>query len=155
MCTMMADEETARFIGGVMEPPAVWRSLCALTGAWTIRGFSMFSVIEKASGKWVGRLGPWQPEGWPGAEIGWGLSRDAWGKGYATEGAAAAMDYAVDILGWDEIIHCIDPPNTPSIRVAERLGSRYLRKAQAPPPFADVHWHLYGQSADEWRARRG
>ena len=34
MCAMMADEETARFIGGVMAPPAVWRSLCTLAGAW-------------------------------------------------------------------------------------------------------------------------
>lgn len=38
-------------------------------GAWTIRGFSMFSVIEKDSGQWIGRLGPWQPEGWPGTEV--------------------------------------------------------------------------------------
>ena len=34
--------------------------------------------------------------------MGWGLSRDAWGKGYATEGAAACMDYAFDVLGWTE-----------------------------------------------------
>ena len=84
----------------------------------------MFSVIEKASGRWVGRLGPWQPEGWPGTEVGWGLARDAWGKGYATEGAAAAIDWAFDALGWDDVIHCIDPGNAalgPGRR-APRLG---------------------------------
>ena len=85
----------------------------------------MFSIIEKATGNWVGRLGPWRPNGWPGTEIGWGLARSAWGKGYATEGAAAAMDYVVDHLGWTEIIHTILPENTGSIKVAERLGSRY------------------------------
>lgn len=64
------------------------------------------------------------------------------------------MDYAVDILGWNEIIHCIEAENAPSIRVAERLGSAKLRVSPAPPPFKDVVWEIYGQSADDWRARR-
>src|SRR3546814_19632868 len=59
-----------------------WRGLCSVTGAWAIRGFSMFSAVEKASGRWIGRLGPWQPEGWPGTEVGWALVRDVWGRGY-------------------------------------------------------------------------
>jgi len=155
MCTMMADEETARFIGGVMEPPVVWRSLCALAGAWTIRGYSMFSVIEKSTGDWLGRVGPWQPEGWPGTEIAYGLTRTAHGKGYAFEAVSASIDYAVDILGWDEIIHCIDKKNAPSLRLADKLGARWLREAQAPAPYSDMYWQVYGQSADEWRARRG
>ena len=155
MCDMMTDAETARFIGGVMEPAVVWRSLFALSGAWTIRGFSMFSVIEKSTGRWIGRLGPWQPEGWPGTEIAYGLSREAHGKGYAAGGVSAAIDYAAVILGWDEIIHCIDPLNTASIRVATKLGARKLREAQAPAPFAEIRWDVYGQTADEWRARRG
>lgn len=154
-CALMADEESARFIGGVMPRPAVWRSICATAGAWEIRGFSMFSVIEKSTGQWIGRLGPWQPEGWPGTEVGWGLLKSAWGRGYALEGASAAMDYAVDILGWDEIIHCIDPLNAPSIKLAERLGSRRLREGvHAPPPFSEVVWDVYGQSAQAWRDRR-
>lgn len=154
-CALAEDEEASRFIGGVQSPPAVWRSLCTVAGAWQIRGFSMFSVIEKQSGQWIGRMGPWQPEGWPGTEVGWSLLRSAWGKGYAVEGAAAAMDYAVDTLGFTEIIHCIDPANAPSIKVAERLGSRRLRTATAPPPIKGVVWDIYGQSADDWRARRG
>lgn len=154
-CALMADEETARFIGGVQPREAVWRTLCVMAGAWTIRGFSMFSVVEKASGQWIGRLGPWQPEGWPGTEVGWGFLKSAQGRGYAIEGASAAMDYAVDILGWDEIIHCIDPENAASIKVAERLGSRKLREAVAPPPIPHTVWDVYGQTAEDWRARRG
>jgi RimJ/RimL family protein N-acetyltransferase len=41
-----------------------------------------------------GRLGPWQPEGWPGSEIGWAIVRDCWGRGYATEGVIAATNWA-------------------------------------------------------------
>ena len=149
-----ADEEVMRHLGGVQGPELTWRSVCGMTGAWTIEGFSMFSIIEKATGDWVGRLGPWRPSGWPGTEIGWGLARAAWGKGYATEGASAAMDYAVDILGWSEVIHTILPENTASVRVAERLGSRFLRKQETPPPFEGMVWDVYGQTGDEWRARR-
>ena len=86
----------------------------------------MFSVIERESGRWVGRLGPWQPEGWPGPEIGWAIVRDCWGKGYAVEGAIAASDWAFDTLGWPNMIHSISPANLPSQRVAQKLGSRNL-----------------------------
>jgi RimJ/RimL family protein N-acetyltransferase len=82
------------------------------------------------------------------------LLTSAQGRGYAAEGASAAMDYAVDILGWTDIIHCIDPLNAPSIRLAERLGAVRLRSAVAPPPIKDVVWDVYGQTADAWRARR-
>src|SRR3954447_435192 len=117
------DEETMRYIGGVQPRSVAWRGICSAVGAWTIRGFSWFSVIEKASGRWVGRLGPWQPEDWPGTEVGWGIAREAWGKGYATEGATAAMDYVFDVLGWREAIHTIDPENRASQALAQRLGS--------------------------------
>ncbi len=83
--TMSADMETNRFIGGITSRAETWRTLCAIRGAWDIRGFSMFSVIERATGHWVGRLGPWEPEGWPGKEVGWGVSPQFAGRGYAYE----------------------------------------------------------------------
>lgn len=150
---LMADEQTARFVGGVQPRAAAWRGFLTMAGAWAIQGFGMFSVIEKSSGRWIGRLGPWQPEGWPGTEVGWGIAREAWGKGYATEGAAAAIDWAFDHLGWSEIIHCIDPLNTTSQSVAIKLGSRNLRSGKLPPPFETVSIDIWGQSREEWRAR--
>jgi RimJ/RimL family protein N-acetyltransferase len=150
----IADEEAARFLGGAQDRIGAWRIASTMTGAWVIRGFSMFSVIEKATGRWVGRLGPWQPEGWPGTEVGWGIVRDAWGKGYATEGAAAAIDWAFDAFGWDEVIHTIEAANVNSQRVAQRLGSRILRQAVLPAPL-NIPVDVWGQSRDEWKARRG
>jgi len=103
--------------------------------------------------RWVGRLGPWQPEDWPGTEVDWDLAREAWGKGYATEGAAVAMDYAFDVLGWTEVVHTIEPANVASQAVARRLGSTILRQARMPAPFQDSVLDVWGQSREQWLAR--
>src|SRR5262249_9154827 len=130
--SMALEEDTMRFIGGRAMRDAAGRTMASLARAWWRLGFSMFSVLEKERGKWIGRLGPWQPGGdegtWPGREVGWGLSASAHGKGYAYEGATAAIDWAFDHLGWDHVIHCIDELNEPSIKLALRLGSQLERK---------------------------
>ena len=149
---MMADPDCARFLGGVKSRAEVWRSLAGLAGSWVIKGFGMFSVVEKGTGRWVGRIGPWQPEGWPGTEVAWGMNRWSWGKGYATEAAEASIDYAFKTLGWDEVIHTIDPGNTPSQAVARRVGSRYLRPGRLPEPIAQ-DLDVWGQTRADWMAR--
>jgi len=150
---MMADEETARFIGGVMPRAVTWRAMMTMIGAWHAAGFAMFSAIERGTGQWVGRLGPWMPEGWPGPEVGWAIVRGCWGRGYATEGAAATIDWAFDHLGWDRVIHSISPGNAASQAVARRLGSRNLGPGTLPAPYQDARIDIWGQSRDEWRAR--
>jgi RimJ/RimL family protein N-acetyltransferase len=153
MCAMMADEENARFIGGVAAPSQVWRQLCTMAGSFALYGYAMFSVVEKASGRWVGRVGPWMPADWPGPEVGWGLIRDVWGRGYATEAATASIDWAFDNLGWTEVIHCIEPDNLPSEQLALRLGSKRLRSVRMPKPFDDKVVDVWGQSREDWRRR--
>ncbi len=149
----MADADVQHFLGGAQPRPVAWRGLCTMAGAWALFGFAMFSVVEKASRRWIGRLGPWQPAGWPGPEVGWGLVREAWGRGYATEGAAAAIDWAFANLGWTEVIHCIDAGNIASQKVARRLGSGYLREGELPPPI-QTRTQIWGQSREQWRARK-
>lgn len=149
----LADPEAQRYLGGPQDRNIAWRTMSGMAGGWFSRGFSMFSVVEKETGRWVGRLGPWQPEGWPGTEVGWGLSRETWGKGYATEGATAAIDWAFRELGWTEVIHTIEPANVNSQKVAQRLGSRILRQAVLPAPL-NLAVDCWGQSRDEWLARR-
>lgn len=153
-CALMEDPET-HFIGGPQVPAAAWRGLASIIGAWTLSGHSMFSFVEKSTGRWIGRGGPWFPHAWPGPEVGWAVIADVRGKGYAKEAAAAAIDWAFESLGWTEVIHCIDPKNAPSIGVARALGSDLLRtRVQAPAPFSEIYWDLYGQSRAQWRARR-
>ena len=150
----IADEEAARHIGGVQPRPVAWRSFAAMIGAWHLQGFAMFSLIEKATGQWVGRLGPWQPEGWPGTEVGWSIAREHWGKGFAPEGATAATDWAFDQLGWSEVIHTIAEDNRNSKAVAAKLGSRFLRMGWLPAPHDAEPVEIWGQSREEWIARR-
>lgn len=153
-CDFQSDPETTRFIGGPQSPAQVWRVMLSVAGAWTLTGESFFSVIEKETGLWLGRIGPWSPHQWPGKEVGWSLHRDAIGKGYALEAAIATMDYAVDVLGWADIIHTIDPANLASIRIAERLGSTNRGAGSLPPPFETARVDIWGQTADEWRINR-
>jgi RimJ/RimL family protein N-acetyltransferase len=125
-----------------------------MVGAWEVTGVAMFSVIERESGRWMGRVGPWQPFAWPGTEVGWGLHPDAWGRGYATEAAAASMDYAFDVLQWTTVIHLVNPDNVRSRRVAERLGSTLRGQTRMPPPYDAEFAEIWGQDRDEWRVNR-
>lgn len=150
---LMADPETARFIGGPMKAEAAWRGFMTMAGAWSLTGVGMFSVIEKDTGRWLGRIGPWQPLGWPGTEVGWGLHGDAQGRGYGLEAGTVAIDYAFDVLDWTEVIHCIDPENAGSQALARRLGSTNRGPGALPAPFEAVRVDVWGQSRDQWRTR--
>jgi len=153
-CAFHADEAAMKHLGGVQSPPVVWRTLRFIAGAWALDGFSMMSVLDKATGEWLGRIGPIHPHAWPAREVGWGLRSAHWGKGYATEAAAAAMDFAVDVLGWDDIIHTIAPDNLASAGVARKLGSANRGPGRLPDPYADEAVDIWGQTAAQWRENR-
>lgn len=155
---MAAEADTMRFIGGLAPRDGAWRAMASLTGSWSLLGYSMFSVVERETGRWIGRLGPWRPGGeqgsWPGPEVGWALIAAAQGKGYAREGATAAIDWAFEELGWDQVIHCIDKRNAPSIALALKLGSTLQREdVQLAPPFEMHRVDIYGQTREQWRGR--
>ena len=122
-----ADPEVQRFLGGPMDREASWRSLAAHIGHWTLRGYGQWALERRADGRLIGRAGLWNPEGWFGVEVGWKLDRGAWGHGYATEGARAAVEWAWRSLDVDRLISVIDPANAASLAVAGRLGMRHLR----------------------------
>ena len=73
---MSADPEVMRFLavdGKPLSRFAAWQGLSSNVGHWALRGFGMFAVVERSTGTFIGRAGPWQPEGWPDFEIGWTL----------------------------------------------------------------------------------
>ena len=146
-----ADEEAARHIGGAVTRAEAWRRFLSQPGAWVVQGFGMFAIVERDGGRWLGQAGPWRPEGWPGNEIGYSLHPDAWGRGYALEAATAAIEWALEHLGWDGFIHCIAPENAASQKLAKRLGSTLQGPVSLPPPHAHVAAEIWGQSRENWR----
>lgn len=147
---MMTDAQATIFVGGLQSRSVAWRGFVGMAGAWAIQGFGMFSLIEKDSGRWVGRVGPWLPEGWPVTEVGWVLPRDCWGRGYAMESAIAAIDWVFEHLGWTEVVHSIHPDNAASQAVARRLGSRIRGSGLLPEPMVPAEADFWRQSREEW-----
>ncbi len=119
-----ADPEVMQYIGAGQPwtRAEAWRSMAAILGHWQLRGFGLWAVEAKANQELIGRIGCWQPEGWPDFEIGWMLRRTVWGQGYAIEAAQASLHYAFEVLDRQQIISLIAPENQRSISVALRLG---------------------------------
>jgi RimJ/RimL family protein N-acetyltransferase len=117
------DAEVQEFLGGVREPGDAFLGLAAHAGHWALRGYGSWAVaLRDDPDTMIGRVGLWNPEGWPGLEVIWKLHREAWGRGYATEAARAAIGYAWTVLQAPVLISLIHPDNVASRRVAERLG---------------------------------
>jgi RimJ/RimL family protein N-acetyltransferase len=125
---MSADPEVMRYLGAVHDRAGSWRRMALHAGHWALRGYGNWVVERKADGVLIGRVGLWNPEGWPGLEVGWTLARHAWGQGYATEAASATMEWAWTVLDAPRLISVIHPENLASARVAERVGLRRLRE---------------------------
>jgi RimJ/RimL family protein N-acetyltransferase len=122
---MMARADVTRYLGNgtPLSRDDAWRQLAMLTGHWVLRGFGLWAVEERATGRFVGRIGCLEPVGHPAFEIAYTLAPEVWGKGYARDGAAAALGFARETLGRTAITSIIRPANVASIRVAESLGA--------------------------------
>ena len=93
----MADPVAVRYIGGkVLDRAQAWRHMASIIGHWQIRGYGFFSVENRETSEWVGRVGPWYPEGWPEPEVGWTILPEHWGKGYATGKKRRRWDITLD-----------------------------------------------------------
>jgi RimJ/RimL family protein N-acetyltransferase len=120
-----ADPEVMRYLtGSPMTRLEASRHMAMLVGHWALLGYGAWAVEEKSTGKFVGRVGFNDFQGWPAFEIGWTLGRQHWGKGYASEAARVALDYAFNELGREHVISLIRPENLASIAVAEKLGEK-------------------------------
>jgi ribosomal-protein-alanine N-acetyltransferase len=92
------------------------------------RGWGLWALESRATGAFLGFTGltPWDAASGlpfaPAVEVGWRLARDAWGHGYASEAARAALDYGFGTLGLDEIVSMTAVENERSWRVMERIG---------------------------------
>ena len=119
-------------VGGPFSRSDAWRRFATFIGHWELRGYGMWSVVEKASGLPVGHVGFWNPEGWAEPELGWIVYQDFEGKGIALEAAMAARNFAYQTMGWVTTTSVISPDNLRSIALAERMGATFERKWETP-----------------------
>jgi RimJ/RimL family protein N-acetyltransferase len=137
------DPEVSRFVM-LGSPPggaaAAWRNIAMMVGHWSLRGYGPWTVVDRHTGEVIGRAGFWNPEGWPGLEIGWVLRRTHWGRGLATEAARAALDWLWSRTDVDHVISIIQPDNHRSIRVAVKIGESFERESE----LNGVAVHVYG-----------
>jgi len=120
--------ERARWVGGPYPRFRSWGAFLGGLGHWVLRGFGMWMLEHRASGGVAGRIGMILHDGWDEPELGWHIYDGFEGQGLALEGALAARDHAARHQGLDRVISYIDPANTRSLRLAERLGARFERE---------------------------
>jgi RimJ/RimL family protein N-acetyltransferase len=105
-------------------------------GHWERYGFGLWRVQDQASEQTAGWVGPAHPTYLPElaetVEIAWTLRRPFWGRGLASEGAAAALKAAFDHLGVEQVLSLINPSNTRSIAVATTLGMTPAQEVRRP-----------------------
>lgn len=129
MAAINADPLVGEWLGGVIQTEETRARLKAYANHWEERGFGIWAVEERASGRLVGRTGLMHWDDWTAsphdAEIGWTFAPEVWGRGNATEAARAALGWAAGQPGLNAIISITRPDNVASRRVMEKLGLTY------------------------------
>ncbi len=126
--SLWSDPAVIRHIGGrPFSTEEVWTRLLRYVGHWSVVGYGFWVVEERATGRFVGEVGfaNYKRDELPPSddpEMGWVLSPWSHGKGYATEAARAALQWAWEQLPARRIFCLIMPDNLTSIRVAEKCG---------------------------------
>jgi len=128
MLALWSDPAVTRFIGGKPSTEdEVWARLLRYGGLWNLFGLGYWVVRERSNGAFVGELGfahfrrRLGPDFDDAPEAGWALSPQVQGKGFALEALTAALQWADGRIG-NRFVCMISPDNTPSIRLAERVG---------------------------------
>lgn len=123
---MNADPRVMEFFTGLLDRASSDEVASKMRARIDRDGYGLWAVEIKETGSFAGLIGlnemaadiPVTPK----REVGWRLAFDAWGHGYATEGARAALRFAFDKLGWPEVVAVTAVINKRSQRVMERLG---------------------------------
>lgn len=151
---MEADESVKATTGTIQDQRESWNQMLAMAGHWKLVGWGALCAEEKSSGRFIGRFGPTRPFGWPCIEVGWMLLPEFQGRGYALEGAIAAMDFVFLHLREPRVIHTIRPANLASQKLAQKLGSINLGPIALPPPYQNEPNEEWAQSAEDWQTNR-
>ena len=124
MLAVYGDAEAMRWVGDgrplTAEECDRWLEVTA--DNYRRRGYGMFALVERETGRVVGFGGLVHPGGQAEAEVKYALLRSAWGRGLATEAARALLGYGAAAHGLREVIATVDPDNLASQRVLAKAG---------------------------------
>jgi RimJ/RimL family protein N-acetyltransferase len=129
LCALHKDPAVMAMIGGVRSDERTRAYLEANLAHWREHGFGVWIFRDAATGAFVGRGGIRHVtlDGRSEVEVAYALVRDAWGKGFATEIAAASRDVAFGLLGLRDLVAFTLPEHHASRRVMEKVGFQYER----------------------------
>jgi RimJ/RimL family protein N-acetyltransferase len=134
------DPECARYTNGrALTENECWQKLAALAGHWVLRNYGSYAMEEKSLGKVIGIAGLDYPNDWPEPEIQWGLSRQYWGQGYASEAVRAIQRMKARYLPDLSLISLIYPANINSAQLARAVGASFEKEYF----FRGDTWHIY------------
>jgi RimJ/RimL family protein N-acetyltransferase len=125
----LADPVATEFTG-THDRRTAWRIFGCCTGDWILQGAGWWGVEPLGGGGMVGYVGAFFRETWPEIEIGWGVFRAEWGRGFATEAVAEVLRYVFDVREEQRATALIHPDNARSLRVAEKVGMTYESEAE-------------------------
>ena len=152
MAAIYSDPEVVRYLRP-LDLEGTRKQLLGFEHHWQERGFGLWAVEERASGRLIGRIGLFHHPDWTAshhdAEVGWTLARSTWGRGLATEGGAAALRYGFETKGMQRIISIAHRENLASQRVMEKLGLH--REGETSWRGIPVAWYVI--SGQDWSRR--
>ena len=123
---MNSDPLVMRYFPGTLSAAETDAMLERIRDHWDRRGFGLWAVSLKESGEFAGYIGLLVPvfdaPFTPCVEIGWRLAAKFWNQGLATEGAGAALRFAFENVGLEEVVSFTAVANLPSRRVMEKIG---------------------------------
>ena len=121
---IFSDPEAMRYYPSTKSREEAARWIRWVTGSYEQNGFGLWACVLKETGEFCGQCGlmPQEVEGRREVEVGYLFVREFWGRGLATEAARASRDWGFEQLGRRRFVSLINPQNTPSRRVAERIG---------------------------------
>ena len=124
-----ADARVMEYLLGPVTPAQSDAFLQRIAAHFAQHGFGLWAVGIPAVAEFIGFVGlnipSFRAHFTPCVEVGWRLSADHWGHGYASEAAGAALDFAFNRLSLDEVVSFTVPANGRSRRVMERIGMRH------------------------------
>ncbi|MDF2721581.1 MAG: family N-acetyltransferase [Paenibacillus sp.] len=135
-CRLNADEQVMRYFPKTLTAEETTAFYNSIVAEFKQCGFGLYAVEVKEHNEFIGFIGfhraTFEADFTPCIEIGWRLKKEAWGKGYATEGAAACLQYGFNELGLDDVYSFTAELNNPSRKVMTKIGMRYIQQFNHP-----------------------